>query len=98
MVQRVAEKQGWVLNPDPKFLAKIVDGLKTNYNRYGYFMCPCRDGDGDHQTDKDIVCPCTYNLPDQAEFGHCFCGLYLAKTFAITGQPITAIPERRPEQ
>jgi ferredoxin-thioredoxin reductase catalytic subunit len=92
----VAEKQGWVLNPDESFLRMIAEGLVTNYNRYGYFACPCRDADGIKERDKDIVCPCAYCRPDQAEFGHCYCGLYLTKEFAATGKKPTSIPERRP--
>ncbi|NCN04063.1 MAG: ferredoxin:thioredoxin reductase [Spirochaetales bacterium] len=97
-VQKVAEKQGWVPNPDEEFRKKIEAGLAENYNRYGYFLCPCRDGDGDRQADKDITCPCDYNVPDQKEYGHCFCGLFLSPEFAATGAPLQGIPERRPEE
>jgi ferredoxin-thioredoxin reductase catalytic subunit len=96
-VAMVAQHQGWVVNPDAEFVAMIVDGLKTNYNRYGYFGCPCRDATGERDTDRDIICPCAYCRPDQEEFGHCYCGLYLTPAFAATGQTPQGIPERRPE-
>ena len=94
-VQMVADKQGWKLNPDKSFVQLIVEGLTTNYNRYSYFACPCRDSDGIRDRDKDIVCPCAYCRPDQEEFGHCYCGLYLTQAFFATGKKPTSIPERR---
>ena len=42
----VAKKQGWELNPDAEFTKDLVEGLNTNWNRYGYYLCPCRDSDG----------------------------------------------------
>ncbi len=96
-VTMVAEKQGWVLNPDKEFLAIIIEGLTTNFNRYGYFACPCRDHDGEREKDKDLICPCDYCVPDQAEYGHCYCGLYLTREFAASGDIPSSIPERRPE-
>lgn len=95
-VHQVAKYQGWVVNPDESFLDDIIEGLTTNYNRYGYYLCPCRDGDGIREEDKDIICPCDYNVPDQQEHGHCYCGLFLSKEFAATGKPVRQIPERRP--
>ena len=94
-VFQVARYQGWEVNRDEKFLNDIIEGLQANYNRYGYYLCPCRDGDGDRQADKDIICPCDYNVPDQQEYGHCFCGLFLSKEFAASGKAVRQIPERR---
>jgi ferredoxin-thioredoxin reductase catalytic subunit len=92
----VAEKQGWVLNPDREFIDMIIDGLMVNYNRYGYFSCPCRDARGVREKDKDLICPCEYSKPDIAEFGHCYCGLYLSKEFYSSGKSPSSLPERRP--
>ncbi len=97
-VQKVSQKQGWVPNPDTEFRKKIEEGLAVNYNRFGYFLCPCRDGDGSREIDKDIICPCDYVRPDQQEYGHCFCGLFLSPEFAKSGEEIRTIPERRPEE
>ena len=94
-VRMTADKQGWKLNPDAEFLTMIVEGLAVNYNRYGYFACPCRDADGDRELDGDIICPCEYCRPDQAEFGHCYCGLYLTPDFFASGKAPASIPERR---
>ena len=46
-VRSVARHNGWQVNRDRAFLSDIVQGLSSNYNRYGYFLCPCRDGEGD---------------------------------------------------
>lgn len=97
-VRSVAQHQGWELHPDETFLRDIVEGLLANYNRHGYFLCPCRDGAGTRDEDQDIVCPCVYNIPDQDEFGHCFCGLFLSREFARLARVPEQIPERRPEE
>ncbi|MBN1531511.1 MAG: ferredoxin:thioredoxin reductase [Spirochaetes bacterium] len=92
----VAEKQGWILNRDDEFLDMLLQGLTKNNNRYGYYSCPCRDASGTRREDEDIICPCHYCRPDQAEFGHCYCGLYLTPQFAARGIAPASIPERRP--
>ena len=97
-VEAVAAKQGWVPNPDQPFRMRIVEGLAKNQQRYGYFLCPCRDGDGERAMDRDIICPCVYAKPDAAEFGHCFCGLFLTPAFAASGAAPISIPERRNAQ
>lgn len=97
-VSMVAEKQNWKLNRDQEFLTIIEEGLTVNYNRYGYYSCPCRDASGKREKDKDIICPCDYCRPDQEEFGHCYCGLYLTQEFYKTNKVPTSIPERRPEE
>ena len=97
-VRKVAKLRGWALNPDEEFLDGVVEGLATNYKRYGYYLCPCRDGSGDRGEDRDIICPCTYCVPDQKEYGHCYCGLFLTKEFAESGKPVNQIPERRPPE
>jgi ferredoxin-thioredoxin reductase catalytic subunit len=74
----------------------LAEGLTTNFNRYGYFMCPCRDSEGSREKDKDLICPCAYSHPDVEEYGHCFCGLYCDPTFLENGGIPKAIPERRP--
>lgn len=91
----VADKNRWKLNRDSEHMEIITSGLMKNYNRYGYFSCPCRDAEGNRDKDKDIICPCNYCAPDQKEFGHCYCGLYLTEEFYDTGKEPKSIPERR---
>lgn len=91
----VARKQGWVVNPDAEFAATLLEGLTTNWNRYGYYLCPCRDTEGSREADSAVLCPCRYARPDIAEHGHCFCALYLRPDFAASGAPVRGIPDRR---
>jgi len=91
----VSRKQGWVLNPDAEFTDSLLEGLTVNFNRYGYFLCPCRDTEGSREADRDVLCPCAYARDDVARFGHCFCALYLRPDFAASGRQPSGIPDRR---
>jgi len=91
----VASKQGWKLSSDPQFLKDLVEGLATNWNRYGYFLCPCRDSDGSREADVKVICPCAPSWKDVEEFGHCYCALYINPAFAASGKEPQSIPDRR---
>ena len=91
----VATKQGWVLNPDTEFTQSLVSGLTVNWNRYGYYLCPCRDSEGSREADASAICPCSVSHADVDEFGHCFCALYLSKVFAASGKEPGGIRDRR---
>lgn len=93
----VAEKQGWRLHREGEFLDNLIKGLHTNKERYGYYLCPCRLGEGVKEKDKDIICPCEYSRPDIEEYGHCYCSLYQSPEFYFSGKEPKSIPERRPE-
>lgn len=93
----VAKKQGWKLNADLEFLDSLLEGLTTNFNRYGYYLCPCRDSDGSRAEDAKAICPCVWAREDIDKHGHCFCALYLSTSFAASGNPPTGIPDRRYE-
>lgn len=95
-IKMAAEHQGWRVNPEDSLVEMLAEGLMINYNRYGYFSCPCRDAEGVRESDKDIICPCDYAAPDIAEYGHCYCGLYLSEGFFNQGGVPEYIPERRP--
>jgi len=95
--EMVAKHQGWELHRDEKLIQILREGLATNWNRYGYFSCPCRLADGEREMDKDIICPCVYAKPDIEEYGHCYCGLYSSKEFFISKKQPVSIPERRVE-
>jgi ferredoxin-thioredoxin reductase catalytic chain len=95
-IEKAARHNGWVPNPDAEFRETIAEGLTTNANRFGYYLCPCRDGDGDRHEDRDIVCPCVYAKKDVEEYGQCFCGLFLSEEKAAENPPeVRQIPERR---
>lgn len=93
-----AEKSGYHLNPDRRFTEGLVRGLLVNEKRYGYWLCPCRLGDGDKQEDLDIICPCDYRDPDLAEFGCCYCSLYVSQDVLEGKARTRTIPERRPDR
>lgn len=93
--EMVARKQGWELTPDQQFYDDLVEGLRTNWNRYGYFLCPCRDTEGSREADADVLCPCAYAKGDIDRYGHCYCSLYQSSAFLASGDAPTAIPERR---
>jgi len=82
---------GYTLNPDEEFVADLTAGMLANADRYGMESCPCRIYEGDKQDNLDIVCPCVYRDDDLAEYGACFCALYVAKD-----RPVKQAPERRP--
>ena len=97
-VTKVAEHQGWDLVKDEKFLFNLEEGLMVNYNRYGYFQCPCREAWGEREADRDVICPCIYAKPDIDEYGHCYCSLFFRKSLADEEKQPEPIPERRPEE
>jgi ferredoxin-thioredoxin reductase catalytic chain len=73
-----------------------MEGLKTNEERYGYPSCPCRLASGVFEFDRDIFCPCDYRDPDVAEFGACYCRLYVNKDVFEGKKELPTVPERRP--
>ena len=93
-----ARTYGYFLNPDPEFLKDLLEGLKRNEERYGYPSCPCRFASGKLELDRDILCPCDYRDPDVAEYGSCYCGLYVRKDVYEGKTPLQPIPERRPQE
>jgi ferredoxin-thioredoxin reductase catalytic subunit len=93
-----AKTFGYFLAPDPELLQGLVEGLKINEERYGYPSCPCRLATGNLEIDRDIICPCDYRDPDVAEYGACYCALYMRKDLYEGKTPILPIPERRPAE
>ena len=95
-IERVSQRSGWQLNNRGDMLDDLVQGLMENFNRLGYYNCPCRDSQQDPKIDRDIICPCLYaREADVEEYGHCYCALFFRKDFDMTRE-ITMIPERRP--
>jgi ferredoxin-thioredoxin reductase catalytic chain len=99
MVRKRAEADaqtfGYHLTPDPDLLQGFLEGLKVNEDRYGYPSCPCRLASGNFEIDRDIICPCDYRDPDVAEFGACYCRLYVSKKVS-ENKELPTVPERRP--
>lgn len=90
-----AESSGYRLNPDADFTLGLMEGLLINEKRYGYQSCPCRLASGRIEEDRDIICPCDYRDADVAQYGSCYCGLYVSQEIANGDMQIQPIPERR---
>ncbi len=89
---------GYYLNPDMEFTETLLAGLIVNEKRYGYGSCPCRLATGNKEKDLDIICPCDYRDSDLAQFGSCYCALYVSEDVMKGIKKLSSIPERRPPQ
>jgi len=98
MMKKVQEPKGYYFNEDRERTIELLDALIQNKERYGYMGCPCRLLSGDREDDRDIICPCTYSVPDIAEFGSCYCNLYVSKDWNENNIPNAYVPERRPPE
>ena len=90
-----AEQSGYHLNPDLEFTLGLARGLLVNEERYGYQACPCRLASGVADEDRDVVCPCDYRDPDLAEYGACYCALYVRQEVLDGSAKLGKVPERR---
>lgn len=95
MLKKIQEPMGFYFNRDKEAVSGLLAGLITNKERYGYMSCPCRLAMGDYEKDRDIICPCVYRGPDVAEFGSCYCGLYVSGDWNEGRIPHVYVPERR---
>jgi len=91
-----ARTAGCYLNPEKEFVKNLFEGLKTNEERYGYPSCPCRLAAGKFDLDRDIICPCDYRDPDVAQYGACYCALFVRKDIFEGKKTLEPVPERRP--
>ena len=98
MMKKVQEPKGYYFNTDRERVDELLESLLVNKQRYGYMGCPCRLLVGDREKDRDIICPCVYSVPDIAEFGSCYCNLYVSKDWNEGKLPRDYVPERRPPE
>lgn len=93
----IQARKGYFFNPDAKFTTDILEQLLVNKEHLGYMACPCRLNSGKREHDQDIICPCVYREPDVAEYGWCYCGLYVSQDWLDNKIPRDAyVPDRRP--
>ena len=97
-LKKVQEPKGYFFNLEKEKVMDLLEALLTNKDRYGYMACPCRLASGDREKDKDIVCPCDYREPDVAEFGSCYCALYVSAEWNEGKVAKEYVPERRPPE
>lgn len=90
------EAKGYFFNKDKKKVFDLLEGLLVNKLRYGYMSCPCRLSANDPGWDQDIICPCSYRELDVAEYGSCYCNLYVSRAWNEEEIPHNYVPERRP--
>jgi ferredoxin-thioredoxin reductase catalytic subunit len=96
IMKKVQEPQGFFFNKNKQRVFELLQGLLTNKERYGYMCCPCRLAAEDREKDQDIICPCVYRGPDVAEYGSCYCNLYVSRAWNDEAMPHVDVPERRP--
>ena len=96
ILKKQQESRGFFFNKDLKRVFKLLEGLLVNKARYGYMSCPCRLAANDAKWDRDIICPCLYREPDLAEYGSCYCKLYVTPDWNADKIPHAYVPERRP--
>ncbi len=96
VLRKAQESQGFFFNQDKQRVFDLLEGLLTNKSRYGYMCCPCRLAAEDRERDKDIMCPCVYRAADVAEYGSCYCNLYVSPEWNAEAIPHNYVPERRP--
>lgn len=97
-LKKINAPQGYFFNSDMEITMFLLDGLITNRDRYGYMACPCRLAKNNRELDRDIICPCVYREPDVAEFGSCYCGLYVSSEWNAGTRSRVTVPERRPAE
>lgn len=97
-LKKSQEPKGHFFNKDKSKVFQLLEGLLINKERYGYMSCPCRLAANDRQWDRDIVCPCVYSNPDIAEYGSCYCNLYVSRGWNEEKIPHVYVPERRPPE
>lgn len=95
-LKNINKEKGYYFNRNREQTFELLRGLLTNRDRYGYMACPCRLASGDRERDRDIFCPCDYREPDVVEFGSCYCGLYVSKSWNSGEIEHVEVPERRP--
>jgi len=97
-LRKVQETKGYYFNKDQEAVFELLEALLLNKQRYGYMCCPCRLASGNREKDRDIICPCVYREPDVAEYGSCYCNLYVSKAWNEDHVPHVYVPERRPAE
>jgi ferredoxin-thioredoxin reductase catalytic subunit len=77
-IRELAERSGFVLNPDAERVSKVVGLMTNNLVDAGKRYCPCKQS---HPLDvkADVLCPCPTWREEIARDGHCACRLFFSK-------------------
>ncbi len=92
------EPKGYFFNKDKQRVMELLEALLLNKERYGYMACPCRLASGNRDSDRDIICPCVYRQDDVAQYGSCYCNLYVSRQWNDGSIEHAYVPERRPPE
>ena len=97
-LRAIQEEKGFFFNADRERTMELLEALMLNRERYGYMACPCRIASGERESDRDIICPCVYREEDVAEYGSCYCNLYVSREWNEGKIGHRLVPERRPPE
>ena len=97
-LRKVNEPKGYFFNQDHERVMDLLTALLKNKERYGYMSCPCRLAAERYEDDRDIICPCEYRSADVAQYGSCYCNLYVSQAWNENRIPHEYVPERRPPE
>jgi ferredoxin-thioredoxin reductase catalytic subunit len=77
-LEDIANRAGYVLNPDGERLEKVVGLMTENLVLAGKRFCPCKQS---HPLapGRDVVCPCPEWKSEIETEGHCFCKLFFLR-------------------
>ena len=74
-LQKVADRNGYVLNPDEKALGRITSFMADNKVSYGKYFCPCKHN-YPLNVDSDPICPCITLKDEILRDGYCECHVF----------------------
>jgi len=81
-LKAVADKLGYVLNPNDKALSQTASYMAANKQTYGRRFCPCKQHYPVDQS-VDPVCPCPEFQDEIIRDGHCECHIFFDKAAAV---------------
>lgn len=81
-LQSVADRLGYVLNPEEKALHRTASAMAGNHEKYGKRYCPCKQH---HPVDpgSDPICPCPEFKDEIKRDGHCECHIFFSEEAAV---------------
>ena len=92
------EPKGYFFHADKEHCLSTAASLLDSMEHYGYYCCPCRLPSGNKDADADISCPCDYREEDVAEFGACYCSLFVSEEHKDDHDFFPEVEERRPPE
>ena len=74
-LKKIADRFGYVLNPDDEALNRVAQSMTKIRIEYGKNYCPCKRH---YPLDKEVdpLCPCETFKDEIAQNGHCECHIF----------------------